>query len=156
MKTLEHFGVETGKGKYYEEAVYSLALIYNVITDEMTNYLNDFGLTPGKFNILFTIKHRGKEKGISQVDVSKQLIVTKSNLTKLIVKLEKDGLVTRSALAGDRRVNMLIITPKGSQLLDRLWDGYNTRLKDLLSSMEANKQKMLSSLLVEWLNNLRE
>lgn len=156
MKTLEHFGVETGKGKYYEEAVYSLALIYNVITDEITNYLNDFGLTPGKFNILFTIKHRGGEKGISQVDVSKHLIVTKSNLTKLIVKLEKDGLVTRSALAGDRRVNVLKVTSKGSHLLDKLWEGYNARLKDLLSSLESNKQKMLSSLLVEWLNNLRK
>ena len=156
MAILEGLGVETGKGKYYEEAIYSLALIHNVITDEMTTYLRGYNLTPGKLNILMAIKHKGKDNGISQVDISKRLIVTKSNMTKLISKLEKDGLVTRSALEGDRRVNVMKITPKGSRLLDEIWEGYNARLKDLLSSFDNNQQKVLSSLLISWLNNIRK
>lgn len=155
MAILEGLGIETGKGKYHEEAVYSLALIYNVLREKVTVYLDDFGLTPGKFNVLFTIKHRGREQGISQVDVSKQLIVTKANLTKLIIKLEKDGLVARSSLAGDKRVNILKITPKGARLLDQVWDGYNAILKDLLAGFSENQRKMLSALLVQWLNDLR-
>lgn len=51
MGILDTFGVETGKGKNYEQAIYSLVLIYNVITDEMTRYLADFELTPG--NLIF-------------------------------------------------------------------------------------------------------
>lgn len=154
MSILASIGVETGKGKYYEETVYSLALIYNVITDEMTKYLSAYDLTPGKFNILLAVKQGGTE-GISQVDVSKRLIVTPSNMTKLIDKLEKDGLVTRSSLAGDRRVNILKITAKGTKLLDSAWEGYNERLQKLLSSLNIKEQKTLSTLLITWLEKIR-
>ncbi len=156
MSVLETIGVKTGQGKHYEEAIYSLALIYNVINDQMSTYLSQYQLTPGKFNILLAVKHQGGKEGISQVEVSKRLIVTPSNMTKLIDKLEKDSLVTRSALAGDRRVNILKITAKGSKLLDAAWDGYNARLKKLLFSLSESQQKVLSGLLVSWLENIRE
>jgi len=155
MGTLEAIGVETGKGKYYEEAIYSLALIYNFITDEMTTYLSKYDLTPGKFNILLAVK-QGGDQGMSQVEVSKRLIVTPSNMTKLIDKLEKDRLVTRSPLAGDRRVNILKITAKGIKLLDSAWEGYNDHLKSLIASLDMNQQKAVSGLLVQWLGNLRK
>ena len=155
MGTLESIGVETGKGKYYEEAIYSLALIYNFITDEMTTYLSKYDLTPGKFNILLAVK-QGGDQGMSQVEVSKRLIVTPSNMTKLIDKLEKDRLVTRSPLAGDRRVNILKITAKGIKLLDSAWEGYNDHLKSLIASLDMNQQKAVSGLLVQWLGNLRK
>lgn len=155
MGKLEDLGVETGKGKYHEEAIYSLALIYNIITDEMTTYFHDFGLTPGKFNILLAIKHHGGEKGVSQVEVSNRLIVTPSNMTKLIDKLEKEGLVVRNSLPGDRRVNILKITVKGTKLLDSVWDGYNERLKNFVSTLEVGQQKVLAGLLTRWLENLK-
>ncbi len=155
MGILDTIGVQTGKGKHYEEAIYSLVLIYNVITDEMTTYLSGYDLTPGKFNILMAVKHQGGKEGISQVEVSKRLIVTPSNMTKLIDKLEKDALVTRSGLDGDRRVNILKITPKGSKLLDSIWQGYDERLQKLLSSLNVSEQKTLASLLGKWLENVR-
>lgn len=101
------------------------------------------------------VKHQGGKEGISQVDVSKRLIVTPSNMTKLIDKLEKDVLVSRSALEGDRRVNILQITPKGSELLDSVWKGYDERLQKLLSSLSVSEQKVLASLLEKWLENIR-
>ncbi len=155
MGILDNVGVETGQGKYYEEAIYSLVLIYNVITDEMTRYLSSYELTPGKFNILMAVKHQGGKEGVSQVEVSKRLIVTPSNMTKLIDKLEKDALVIRSALEGDRRVNILRITPKGSDLLDSVWKGYEQRLQKLIFSLSVSEQKVLASLLGKWLENIR-
>jgi DNA-binding MarR family transcriptional regulator len=155
MSSLKTFGIDDGKGKYYEEATYSLALIYNVITNEMTSYLDQFKLTPGKFNILMVIKHQGKNEGIPQVEISKKLIVTPSNMTKLIDKLEKDGLVERSALEGDRRVNIMKITSKGSKLLDQVWPEYNERLKGLISGLNQNQQKDVSDLLKVWLVKLQ-
>ncbi len=155
MVSLKAFGVDEGIGKYYEEAVYSLILIYNLITNEMTSYLDQFHLTPGKLNILMVIKHRGKNSGIPQVEISKQLIVTPSNMTKLIDKLEKDGLVARSALEGDRRVNIMQITSKGSKLLDEVWPGYIERLKKVVSGLDQAQQKEISSLLKVWLVKLQ-
>ena len=60
MQTLKSIGVEEGKGKFHEEIIYSLALIYNVMDNELSNYFSQYNLTLGKFNILMIVKHRGK------------------------------------------------------------------------------------------------
>lgn len=155
MSSLKAFGIEEGKGKFHEEAIYSLALVYNIITDAITSYLIDYDLTPGKFNILMAIKHQGREEGIAQGEISKHLIVTPSNMTKMIDKLEAAGLVRRSALEGDRRVNIMRVTAKGEKVLDSVWDGYNKKLKELTEELTLNQQKDLASLLNTWLNRLR-
>ena len=155
MTVLKSFGVEEGKGKYHEEAIYSLVLVYNLIWNDISSYLELHHLTPGKFNILMIIKHHGKVEGIPQVEISKRLILTPSNMTKLIDKLEKDGLVTRSALEGDRRVNLMKITPKGSKVLDQVWGGYNNRLKDLTRGLDQNQQRAAARLLKTWLARLQ-
>jgi len=155
MSELQLFGVDVGKGRHYEEIIYSSALIYNVINNQISAYLKQFDLTPGKFNILMVIKHQGGKDGISQVDISKHLIVTASNMTKMLDKLEREEFVTRHALKGDRRVNVIRITHKGSQLLDRAWIGYDKLLKEAMSPLETKKQKQLSRLLQELLEKIK-
>ncbi len=154
MKQLNSLSVEIGRGRYYEEAIYSLALIYNFIDDRISSHLQPFDLTPGKFNILMVIKHQGKDTGISQVEVSKRLVVTPSNMTKLIDKLQRDGLVERLAQEGDRRVNIVRATKKGSALLDRVWAGYDRQLKILMEKVSVQDQKILAQGLQRWLDIL--
>lgn len=149
-KDLKTFGISAGEGRYHEEIIYCLALLYNIVNADIANYLKKYDLTIGKLNILIAVKHHGKEEGIPQVRVSKHLIVTPSNMTKMIDKLEKDELVVRLALQGDRRVNIIKITRKGSDLLDSIWEGYNQILKSSISCLPQEKQKQLSGLLTEW------
>ena len=155
MTDLSKFGIFKGEGRYHEEIVYSLALIYNVISGDITNYLKGHDLSMGKMNILIAIKHHGGDEGIRQVEVSQHLIVTPSNMTKMIDKLENERLVTRSALVGDRRVNIVKITKKGSDLLDSIWEGYNDQLKQATGSLNKDKQKQLASLLTEWFETVQ-
>lgn len=155
MTDLKTFGIDKEAGKLHEEIIYSLALIFNIVDNRITNYLKDYSLTTGKLNILIAVKHQGGEKGIPQVQISKHLIVTPSNMTKMIDKLEKEGMVTRSALEGDRRVNIVNITKKGSDLLDSVWEGYNSQLKEQINYLPKDKQKQLASLLVEWFEKIQ-
>jgi MarR family 2-MHQ and catechol resistance regulon transcriptional repressor len=150
MKELERFGIYRGEGKHHEEAVYSLALLYNLIDADVSSYLKHYNLTIGKLNVLIAIKHHGGEKGIPQVEVSRHLIVTPSNMTNMVDKLENEGLVERLPLEGDRRVNITKITKKGSDLLDKLWSGYVEVLKKQMPGLSKDKQKAIAELLVEW------
>jgi len=155
MTDLSKFGVYKVAGRYHEEIIYSLALLYNVISSDISSFLKKHNLSMGKLNILIAIKHHGGNKGIRQVKVSQHLIVTPSNMTKMIDKLEKEDFVTRSALKGDRRVNIVKITKKGSRLLDSVWEGYNEKLKEAISCLNLDKQKKLASLLVEWFDRIQ-
>jgi len=155
MIALKAFGVSEGQNKHYEEAVYSVTLINNIINKNISSQYARFNLTPGKFNILMVVKRLGKEKGIKQVEISKNLILTPSNITKLIDKLEKEKLVTRSAPSGDRRVNIVTITERGSKLVDMASAGALSEFKKMAGDLSPDKLKKLSSLLMEWLQLLQ-
>ena len=156
MSTLKAFGVREGQKKHYEEAVYSLTLINNIINKNISAQYAQYYLTPGKFNILMVIKHLGRENGIKQVEISRNLALTPSNITKLIDKLEREKLVTRSAPTGDRRINIVTITAKGSKLVDTVSTGSVGEFKKMAGKLSQEKLKQTSSLLMEWLTLLQE
>lgn len=154
MGYLKNFGISTGQGRYYEEAVYGIVLLYNLIHDAISKHLGPFHLSPAKFNILMIVKHQGGPDGISQVEISDKLIVTASNTTRLLDKLEQEKLIHREAREGDRRVNVIKISERGSALLDAAWPGYLETLKKLMKEVNEKDQKVLAGLLNEWLEVL--
>lgn len=154
MMDLKKYGIIQGREKPYEEALYSIALIYSICNNDISKFLKDYGLTIGKLNVLVAIRAHSGEEGISQVDVSKHLIVTPANMTKLIDKLEKEKLVTRSPLDGDRRVNILRVTKRAEELLDGLWPKYSNKMKQLMGNLSINDQKDVASKLIKWLGVL--
>lgn len=154
MDYLKSFGIETGEGKYHEEAFYGLILTYNVLFDRIAGYLQTWGLTPAQFNILLVLKKHGNEEGISQVDISKKLIVTASNTTRLLEKMEKEKLIVRTPRLEDRRVNMVHLTPKGTALLDKVWPEYERQIKNAVAVLSLKDQKETASLLIRWLQLL--
>lgn len=155
MNDFSPFGIEERQDQFHEQSIYSVALIYNVIQSRIGEFLKAYGLTLGKFNILMVIKHRSSGDGIKQVDISKHLIVTPSNMTKLIDKLEQDKLVARSAQQGDRRVNLIKITSKGKKLLDDIWDDYCLTMKGLAGGLGKSEHKELSKSLLKWLSSVK-
>ena len=154
MDYFKAFGIDVGKGKHHEEAIYSIGLLYNLLSSQIENYLQKYDLSAGKLNVLVAIRNRGGEQGISQVDISKHLIVSPANMTKLLDKLEKDGLVTRGTQEGDRRVKIIQITAKGEKLLDQLWPGYLKTLEDLAEKVSQKDRKDLAASLMGWVGKL--
>lgn len=156
MQPLKRFGIELGKQNYREAAIYGLACIYLQIDKEISDYLRYFNLTPAKFNALMVIKHQGKEKGLSQVEIGKSLIVTASNITRLIDKLEKEGFIERLSRKGDRRVNLVRISKKGSDLLDKVWPGYHNKIMELATLINKEELTRISGLLLKWAGKFEE
>ena len=138
MADLKKFGIYKGEGNYHEEILYSMAFLYNIISMDIARFLKKNDLSIGKLNILIAIKHHGGTDGLRQVKIGEHLILTPSNMTKMIDKLEKEELVARFALEGDRRVNMIQLTKRGNKLLDEVWDGYIDKLKNAVKDLKKD------------------
>jgi DNA-binding MarR family transcriptional regulator len=149
----KQIGIETGKGKYHEEIVYGIGLVYISMIHRISAYLKDYDLTPTDLNVLMLVKHQGKDHGISQVDLGQKLMVTAHNMTRAIQRLEKKGLLKRVSYKKDARVNLVSISPKGSKLLDDVWPEYNQMMRDFANALSVDEQKALAGLLQKWLNN---
>ena len=78
-------------------------------------FFERWDLSPSQFNVLNLL--RLNPAGLSQTDLSRQLIMHRSNLTGLVDRLEKRGLVARREVAADRRAYSVVLTAAGNRLL---------------------------------------
>lgn len=149
MSIFRQLGIREGEDRINEEVVYNIARVYSAIDNHLTRFLSTYNMSPAKFNILLAVKHIGKEKGIPQQEISKALLVTTSNMTHMIDKLEKESLVGRLSQAGDKRVRLIRITKKGSDLLDAVWPHYKERVDAVIGAVYSNKEKKNINKLME-------
>jgi DNA-binding MarR family transcriptional regulator len=82
-------------------------------------------LSPSQFNILNLLD--AHPDGLSQSDLGRQLLTHRSNVTGLIDRLEKRGLVRRKEVAGDRRAYRVVLSKAGTGLLHKILQEYRER-----------------------------
>jgi len=146
MAIFGELGIRGSKNRTKEEFLYNMASCYVIVEKKISEALAAYGLTPVKMNALLVIKHVGKGKGLSQNDLCKKMIVTAGNITRLIDRLEKDKFVERAPLAGDRRVNLIRITKRGSDLLDKVWPVYQKKVDEIVCLTDADLTGVISGL----------
>jgi DNA-binding MarR family transcriptional regulator len=126
-----------------------LAWLYMMrVSDKMERLSHDnltrFELTPAQFDVL---AHLVAAEGISQQTLSEKLLVTKGNVCGLIDRLEDRGLVVRRPDPEDRRSNLLFLTPKGRELVERAVPAHEKFIIELMSTLCVEQQQQLKSLL---------
>ena len=118
--------------------IYALARTFSVVTRELSAVYARVGLSAASFNLLMVL-HRGRHpESFTQQELGKRLVVSASDMTGLIDRLERKQLVKR--LPGkDRRSHLLRITPKGAALAEQVWPHHVeavTRLTRVLTTHE--------------------
>lgn len=154
MEALKRLGIPVNQVPAQEAALYSTACLYVLMERTISDYLRPYQLTPAKFNAMMIIKHIGKDQGMSQIEIGKRLIVSASNMTRLLDKLQKDGFIERFSRLDDRRVNLIRITQKGSVLLDAAWPGYYKTLFSIANVMNKEELTQLVSMVGKWCDKL--
>ena len=101
-----------------------------------------FGLTGPQSAVLRTLINAGP---ISSADLSRKLYVTPANITGIIDRLEKKGLVERMRKKGDRRVTLVELTESGQKLSQLLPDPIELRLINGLAHLEEESVKNLDN-----------
>jgi DNA-binding MarR family transcriptional regulator len=87
-----------------------------------------------------------KDGPISSADLSRKLYVTPSNITGIIDRLDKKGLVERVPQSTDRRVVRLQLTAQGKALGETLPDPIEKKLVARLSHMPPEQVQLLCDL----------
>lgn len=76
------------------------------------------GLSSSAFNLLRIL--RGHPEGHPRGEISKRLIYLNADVTRIIDRLMRRGLVERARSATDRRLSLTRLTPKGFKMVARL------------------------------------
>jgi len=92
--------------------LFLLSRAEHALSQELKNKLIEKGLTltPGQMGILFLLK---QENLRTMSDLSTNLHIDNSAITRLVDRLEKNELVERVANKDDRRQNLISVTQRG-------------------------------------------
>ena len=103
----------------YQEAFLNLARTYTVLSDGLDLVLGPQGLSMTQYNILRMLRGAGPE-GLCRNEIGRRLITRMPDVTRLLDRMERDGLISRVRSTEDRRLVNTILTAHGRQIVDNL------------------------------------
>jgi DNA-binding MarR family transcriptional regulator len=110
--------------------------------------LKPAGLTPSQYNVLRILRGAGPE-GLACGEIAGRMLTRDPDMTRLLDRMDKRGLVTRSRNSRDRRVVVTRITAAGLRLLASLDEPVVNLHKQQLQHLGRERLRQLSSLLEE-------
>ncbi|PWS37441.1 MarR family transcriptional regulator [Falsiroseomonas bella] len=103
-----------------------------------TRLRRDYDTTLPRFDLMAALDR--DPGGITLGEVSRRMMVSNGNVTGLATRLEAEGLVERRARPGDRRAQLLRLTPKGRREFARQSAAHEGWIADLLAGLgEADR-----------------
>jgi DNA-binding MarR family transcriptional regulator len=127
---------ETTSGLELTEAGRALGLFlrsHRVLFEAVDRELRDqIGLSFALWDVLVALAHSPANR-LRMIDVTKRMCVSKSNVTQLIDKLERAGLVRRESSSDDRRLIYATITKEGLAAARRGGKAFNAAATEHLA-----------------------
>ncbi len=127
-------------------AVVSVVRGFGAIQRHMTPHSARFGLTPSQFQMLPVI-NRLRDEPLTQRVLGKELYVSFPNVTVMLARLERDGLIKRKVNEEDRRERLVSITSRGQTLLKQIWEQQPAQLSRVMAGLNDNERLELCRLL---------
>jgi len=112
----------------------------------------EFDATLPRFDVMAALFR--KPQGMLMSKLSHHLMVSNGNVTGIIDRLVKDGLVIRAQRAGDRRTWLVRLTPKGTMQFETMAAQHEEWVNEILCDLSLNEAEELSAMLetlkTEW------
>jgi DNA-binding MarR family transcriptional regulator len=144
MKLERELGLRTGIKTSAHEALLNIYHTGDVLKKRAREFFARYGVTDVQFNLMELLYYQADEKvGLTQADLSKMLVVNRSNVTTLIDRMEKGGLVVRVDVPGDRRYHAVQLTHKGRSVLEAVEDTYMAEVKKVMEVLTEPERKAL-------------
>jgi DNA-binding MarR family transcriptional regulator len=107
----------------------------------------EHGLEPGWHDVLATLRRTGPPYQLRPSDFTGSLMLTSSGTTKRLDRLERAGLVERTADPDDRRGVIITLTEAGHELIDRVTEAHMANESRLLEGLSPAERDRLAALL---------
>ena len=117
-----------------------------MLDDGDRRVLRGFDLTNRQYHALQLLAP-GTSRHLTEM--SELLFCDKSNVTGLVERMVRDGLVVRGRSDSDRRYLQLSITEQGDRLRERSRDAHEASIAERLGTLTAEEHEQLNRLLAK-------
>ncbi|MGH9512793.1 MAG: MarR family winged helix-turn-helix transcriptional regulator [Terriglobales bacterium] len=128
-----------------EVAFLDLARTCDLLSRGPGQVLKTEDLSATQYNVLRIL--RGTPEGLPCGEIASRMITRDPDITRLLDRLEKRGLISRCRETKDRRMVMARITPEGLKLLARLDEPVQEAHRRQLGHLRKDRLRELAELL---------
>lgn len=123
---------------------YLISFLQRINRDQMEAALRRSGLKLTGWRILSCLDERGP---MSLLDLAELSVIERTVTSRLVDRLAADGLVSKEAFSHDKRISIVAITPRGSDLLSRSMADVHALRRSLFASFSPDDYETLRALL---------
>ena len=114
---------------------------------ELERVFAEHGLNGGEFDVLAALRRSGSPYRLTPTELSRSLMVTSGGMTKRLKALGERGLIRREPDPSDARVNVVVLTPAGSRLVEEVLPHHIENETRLLAGLGVEGRAALAGLL---------
>lgn len=126
--------------------IHSVLRTGDLFKDHITRETEKIGLTPANINILWVL-YLSDGDYLTQAQLSKRLISSKANVSTIIERMQKQGLVLKESDKVNKKINKITITEEGISKLKGFFPTLKPQAAKIFKGMtKIEKESMIKSL----------
>ena len=116
------------------------------VTTRSAELYREYGVTEQQFHVLHLLAEAGNG-GLPCLELARRLPTPAPDVTRLVDRIRRAGLVRRQRLESDRRVVMIELTERGRRVVERIGPAVARFHRERLAHMSADELDLLARLL---------
>lgn len=118
-----------------------------IARDRINPLFADFGLQPGEFDVLATLRRSGAPYALTPTALYEAAMISSGSMTNRIDRLESARLVERRANPADKRGTLVALTSEGLALIDRAVEAHVANQQSIVRGLDEQERDQLAGLL---------
>lgn len=125
-----------------------------ILLEQVEVALKSSGLPPLSWYDVLLELSRDPEEGLRQYEIGERVLLNKHNVSRLMDRMERDGLVKRVPCDLDGRGNVVKVSAKGLRIKGEMWPVYAAKIQELIAEPLTNAQiRSLTEIMTKLLKN---
>lgn len=141
-----HSATKAAAQELFMGTVRELVWAYQAFRSYSDAQIRQMGLTSSQFDVISTL---GNTPGMTFNKLAEKTLTTKGELTGIIDRLEKKGLVRREVPPEDRRSFLAVLTPEGEKVFAETFPAHIAYLKERFDLLEPEDLPQIQAALTK-------
>jgi MarR family 2-MHQ and catechol resistance regulon transcriptional repressor len=120
-----------------------LSRCYRAVSKLAERSIAEAGLGLSDFAALEALLHKGP---LTITEIQAKVLLASGSMTAAVDRLERKGLVIRTATPSDRRAKLLELTPEGRRVVEAAFRRHATELEAAMTVLNATEKRQLYAL----------
>ncbi|BAZ09266.1 transcriptional regulator, MarR family protein [Calothrix sp. NIES-4071] len=128
--------IETAASEAFYPTLSALVSAYHAYRTYSDAHVRQLGLTSSQFDVICAL---GNASGMNFNKLAQKTLTTKGELTGIVDRLEKKGLVRREVPPNDRRSFLAVLTPEGKRIFEEVFPAHTEYLKECFATLDIHE-----------------